>query len=92
MKVEPNVPPMRRSTRYWLGQRPDVSTFATGTYLFPAGVLRKRGELLRSASELLSWARRGLLDGRAQRLTGSTPKSFNAAIRRFRGSGSDIYR
>src|SRR2546426_5368156 len=75
---------MRRSTRNWLGQRPTFDLRHRNLSLSCGARSRKRGELLRSASELLSWARRACSTAAARQLTGSTPKSFNAAIRRFR--------
>jgi len=41
-----------------VGSAPDVRPSPPELISFLRGVLRKRGELLRSASELLSWARR----------------------------------
>jgi len=67
-----------------VGSAPDVRPSPPELISFLRGVLPKRGELLRSASELLSWARRACSTAAAPQLTGSTPKSFNAAIRRFR--------
>src|SRR5260221_361261 len=75
---------MRRSTRYWLGQRPTFDLRHRNLSLSCGACSRKRGELLRSASELLSWAKRACSTAAARQLTGSTPKSFNVAIRRFR--------
>src|SRR5712691_7492334 len=67
-----------------VGSAPDVDLRHRNLSLSCGACSRKRGELLRSASELLSWARRACSTAAARQLTGSTPKSFNAAIRRFR--------